>query len=79
MQSSFFDVRIFNPYAPSKRSNPYRQHECAKRRAYKERVCEIEHTSFSPPPPEVWVPPLQLLTSVWPSFCPLSGRPHTVE
>ena len=35
-QSSIFDVRIFNPYAPSNRSNPYRQHECAKRRAYEE-------------------------------------------
>jgi len=31
------------------------------------------------PPLESWVPPLQLLISVWPSFCPLSGRPHTVE
>ena len=30
------------------RSNPYRQHECAKHRAYKERVCVIEHESFSP-------------------------------
>ena len=47
-QSSFFDVRIFNPYAPSNRSNPYRQHEGAKRRAYEERVREIEHASFSP-------------------------------
>ena len=28
---------------------------------------------------EAWVPPLQLLISVWPSFCPLNGRPHTVE
>ena len=47
-QSSFFDVRIFNPYAPSNWSNPYRQHECAKRREYEERVREVEHASFSP-------------------------------
>ena len=44
----FFDVRIFNPYAPSNWSSPYHQHECAKRREYEERVCEVEHASFSP-------------------------------
>ena len=44
----FFDVRIFNPYAPSNRCNPYRQHETSKRRQYKERVREVEHGNFSP-------------------------------
>jgi len=44
----FFDVRVFNPYAPSNRSNPYRQHENAKHRQYEERVREIEHGNFSP-------------------------------
>jgi len=29
-------------------NNTYRQHECAKRRAYEERVREIEHAHFSP-------------------------------
>jgi len=47
-QTSFFDVRVFNPYAPSNRSNPYRQHDNAKRRQYEERVREIEHGNFSP-------------------------------
>jgi len=48
LASTFFDVRIFNPFAPSNRSNPYRQHEAAKRRQYEERVKEIKHGSFSP-------------------------------
>jgi len=47
-QSTFFDVRIFNPFAPSNQSNPYRQHEAAKRCQYEERMREIEHGSFSP-------------------------------
>jgi len=44
----FFDVCIFNPYAPSNQSNPYRKHEGTKCRAYKEQVREIEHASLSP-------------------------------
>jgi len=30
-QPTFFDVRIFNPHAPSNCSNPYHQHENIKR------------------------------------------------
>ena len=48
----FFDVRVFNPLAPSNcRSSltaTYRQHEATKRRAYEQRVREIEHGSFTP-------------------------------
>ena len=47
-EPTFFDVRIFNPYAPSNRCNPYRQHETSKRRQYEERVREVEHGNFSP-------------------------------
>ena len=51
-QSSFFYVRVFNPYAPSYRSSSlaqcYRKNELEKKRAYEERVQEIEHGSFSP-------------------------------
>ena len=51
-QSAFFDVRVFNPYAPTYRnsslSQSYRRNEQEKRRAYDERVREIEHGSFSP-------------------------------
>ena len=50
----FFDVRVFNPYAPSYRSSSlaqcYRKNELEKKRAYEELVQEIEHGSFSPPP-----------------------------
>ena len=47
-EPTFFDVRIFNPYAPSNHCNPYCQHETLKRRQYEERVQEVEHGNFSP-------------------------------
>ena len=51
-QSAFFDVRVFNPLAPSNRrltpTSCYRQHEREKRRAYDQRVREIEHGTFTP-------------------------------
>ena len=49
---AYFDVRIFNPHASSYRCTPldrvYRQHEAQKRRAYGERVREVENANFSP-------------------------------
>ena len=51
-QSAFFDVRVFNPYAPCYRSSSlaqcYRKNELEKKRAYEQRIREIEHGSFSP-------------------------------
>jgi len=51
-QRAFFDVRVFNPLAPSNcRSSltaSYRHHESQKRRNYEQRVWEIEHGSFAP-------------------------------
>ena len=47
-EPTFFDVRIFNPYAPSNCCNPYRQHETSKRHQCEERVQEVEHRNFSP-------------------------------
>ena len=50
-ERAFFDVRIFNPHAPSN-GQPlaacYRKHENSKKRAYEQRVREIEHGSFTP-------------------------------
>ena len=48
---AFFDVRVFNPYASSNRqpiAACYRKHENIKKRAYEQRVREIEHGSFTP-------------------------------
>ena len=49
---SFVDVRVFNPHAPSNRNtsitNCYRRHEATKKRAYKQRIREVEHSSFTP-------------------------------
>ena len=51
-QRAFFDVRIFNPFAQSLHntslSQCYRQNELQKKRAYDQRVRELEHGSFSP-------------------------------
>ena len=51
-ERTFFDVRVFNPHALSNRqSNPaacYRKHEKTKKRAYEQRVLEVEHSSFTP-------------------------------
>ena len=51
-QSAFFDVRVFNPFAPSSFSQSlsatYKQHKKLKRRAYEQRIREVEHGSFTP-------------------------------
>ena len=51
-QSAFFDVRVFNPCAPSCRGTQmdayYRRHEGEKCRAYEQRVREVERGSFTP-------------------------------
>ena len=50
-ERAFFDVRVFNPYAPSNRQplpTCYRKHENQKKRAYEQRVREVERGSFTP-------------------------------
>ena len=51
-ERTFFDVRVFNPHAPSNRhtqlSSCYRKHEQMKKSAYEERIREVEHASFTP-------------------------------
>ncbi len=51
-EKTYFDVQVFNPYAPSNRmsslSATYRKHENIKKRAYEQRVREVEHSSFTP-------------------------------
>ena len=51
-ERTFFDVRVFNPHAPSNRqsnsSTCYRKHEKEKKRAYEHRITQIEHSSFTP-------------------------------
>ena len=45
------DVRVFNPFAPSNVNSvsaAYRRHENTKRRAYGQRIQEIELASFTP-------------------------------
>ena len=47
-----FDVRFFNPYAPSNRSSSismaYHAHEKEKKRLFGQRVREVEHGSLTP-------------------------------
>ena len=51
-QCAFFDVRVFNPLAPSNSrsslNTTYRHHESLKRRSYEQRVREVEYGSFTP-------------------------------
>ena len=51
-QRTFFDVRVFNPFAQSHLNTPlaqcYRKQEMEKKRTYEERIREVEHGSFSP-------------------------------
>ena len=51
-ERAFVDIRVFNPNAPSNRSQSlqatFRKHKQEKRRQYGERVREIEQTSVSP-------------------------------
>ena len=64
-QPTFFDVRIFNSLVTSNCTSSsdacYRRHEREKRRAYEQRILEVEHGTFTP---------LVLSTSGgWGSFC----------
>ena len=51
-QDAYFDVRVFYPNAPSNCSGSisaaYKKHEDIKKRAYGQRVREIEHGVFTP-------------------------------
>ena len=51
-ERAFFDVRVFNPHAPSNRhtnlQSVYSKHEQIKKRAYEQRIREVEHATFSP-------------------------------
>ena len=51
-QDAYFDVRVFHPNAPSNRSGSisaaYKKHEAIKKRAYSQRVREIEQGVFTP-------------------------------
>ena len=51
-ERAFFDIRVFNPCAPSHQTSQlpslYRRQEKEKRRQYQQRVCEIERGSFTP-------------------------------
>ena len=51
-ERTYFDVRVFNPLAPSyyqsDLSSTFRLHERAKKREYGQRVLDVEHSSFTP-------------------------------
>lgn len=51
--TTFFDVRVFNPYVVSSGTAPtlaarYRRHECSKKRLYEQRIREVDGGSFTP-------------------------------
>ena len=84
-EKTFLDVRVFNPLAPSNRhstpSTCYMKHEREKKRAYEQRVREIEHASFTPLVLSStivgWVEKQQLSINESPLYCLTSGTIHT--
>ena len=51
-QRTYFDARVFNPQVPSHRQRNlatcYKKQENIKKRAYEQRVREVEHSTFTP-------------------------------
>ena len=51
-QKTYFDVRVFNLFAPSNRNQApaalYRKHKLEKKQAYQQWIQEVEHSSFTP-------------------------------
>ena len=51
-QKAFFDVKVFNPFAKSNQkfvlASRFNHHEWQKKRAYEQRVVEVENGSFTP-------------------------------
>ena len=51
-ERTFFDVRVFNPHAPSNRcsniSSCYKKHERIKKTTYEQSIREVEHATFTP-------------------------------
>ena len=51
-QKAFFDVKVFNPYAKSNQkftlASCFSHYEKSKKRAYEQRIVEVEHGSFTP-------------------------------
>ena len=51
-QKTYFDVRVFNPLASSNQNQQpsavFRKHELEKKRAYQQRVQDVEQSSFTP-------------------------------
>ena len=51
-ECAFVNVRVFNPFAPSNTTSSlstcYKKHENIKKRAYGQRIREVEHASFTP-------------------------------
>ena len=71
-EQAFFDVRVFNPLAKShfnqSLSSCYRKNENEKKRAYEERIRNVEHGTFTPFVflwLVVWVQSHQLFINVW--------------
>ena len=75
-ERTFFDVRVFNPHAPSNRHTQlrscYRKHEQMKKRAYEQRIREVEHASFTPLVMDLRTKPAHS-TKDWPPCSPLNG------
>ena len=85
-QKTYFDVRVFNPLAPSNRNQApsavFRKHELEKKRTYQQRVQDVEQSSFGPwffLSQEAWVLRPQPFISVLQHCLHRNGIPHTAR
>ena len=84
-QKTLFDVRVFNPLAPSNRNQApaavYRKHELEKKRAYQQRAYKRWNIPPSSPlffqPQEVWVRSHHLLQAPGIAAHPEMGLPYS--
>ena len=80
-ERTFFDVRVFNPHAGSNRQMSlaacYRKHEAIKKRAYEQRIREVEHSSFTPLVLSATGGLATEATTFYPRVLPTNGSNHT--
>ena len=84
-QGALFDVRVFNPFAPSHANqtieSAYRKNERKKRRQSENQIIEIEHGSLPPLVMSVadWTPQLEYSTRDWPAWSAKSSHHRIVR
>ena len=85
-RSTFFNVKVFNSFAPSNSSSStsstYHGHEREKKRAYEQRILQVEHGTFIPlvlSSSSGWGPSVTVPSGNWQASLPPSTDSPTVQ